>query len=151
MVRDFPLMGRFVLAEEGGALRHIFPVGRNDTSNWTEGETPLLAEAARQMEEYLRGERREFDLLLCPKGTPWQQRIWTFLQQIPYGETVTYAQCAAAAGKPKGAQAAGQAVGANPLPIVIPCHRVVGKNGTLTGFALGLDLKEQLLRLERRE
>ena len=102
-----------------------------------------------QLHEYLRGERREFSLDLDLRGTPFQQRVWNALVEIPYGETVAYADVAASIGNTKALRAVGQAVGANPIPIVIPCHRVVGKDGHLVGFGGGLPLKERLLYLER--
>jgi methylated-DNA-[protein]-cysteine S-methyltransferase len=107
------------------------------------------AVALDQLHEYLRGERREFDLDLDLRGTPFQRRVWSELLEIPYGETVAYADVAARVGNPKALRAVGQAVGANPIPIVIPCHRVVGKDGHLVGFGGGLPLKERLLYLER--
>ena len=102
-----------------------------------------------QLHEYLRGERREFSLDLDLRGTPFQRRVWDTLIDIPYGETVAYAEIARRIGNVKALRAVGQAVGANPLPIVIPCHRVVGKDGHLVGFGGGLPLKERLLFLER--
>lgn len=102
-----------------------------------------------QIHEYLRGERREFTMPLDIRGTPFQRSVWDELVEIPYGETVAYADVAAGIGNPKALRAVGQAVGANPLPIVIPCHRVIGTDGRLTGFGGGLPLKERLLFLER--
>lgn len=102
-----------------------------------------------QLHEYLRGERREFDLDLDLRGTPFQRRVWSELLKIPYGETVAYGDIAARVGNVNALRAVGQAVGANPIPIVIPCHRVVGKDGRLVGFGGGLPLKERLLYLER--
>ncbi len=102
-----------------------------------------------QLHEYLRGERREFSLDLDLRGTPFQRRVWSELLKIPYGETVAYSDIAARVGNAKALRAVGQAVGANPIPIVIPCHRVVGKDGHLVGFGGGLPLKERLLYLER--
>ena len=107
------------------------------------------AAALDQLHEYLRGERREFALDLDLRGTPFQRRVWSKLLEIPYGETVAYADVAVRAGNAKALRAVGQAVGANPIPIVIPCHRVVGKDGHLVGFGGGLPLKERLLYLER--
>ncbi len=107
------------------------------------------AAALDQIHEYLRGERREFSIPLDIRGTPFQQGVWDALLGIPYGETVAYADIAETLGKPTALRAVGQAVGANPIPIVIPCHRVVGKDGHLVGFGGGLPLKERLLYLER--
>jgi len=102
-----------------------------------------------ELHEYLRGERREFSIVLDIRGTPFQRRVWDALTEIPYGETVAYAEVAERIGNVKALRAVGQAVGANPIPIVIPCHRVVGKDGHLVGFGGGLPLKERLLYLER--
>lgn len=111
-------------------------------------ETPLLRAARTQLLEYLSGARRSFDLPLDPAGTDFQRSIWEALRAIPYGQTRTYGQIAAAVGRPRAVRAVGQANHVNPLPIFIPCHRVVGKNGALTGYAGGLDLKGALLALE---
>ncbi len=102
-----------------------------------------------QLAEYFAGERRAFDLPLAPAGTPWQRAVWDALLDLPYGETITYTELAARAGRPGAARAAGAANGRNPIAIVIPCHRVVGTGGGLTGYAGGLDAKGRLLALER--
>jgi methylated-DNA-[protein]-cysteine S-methyltransferase len=107
---------------------------------------PLIAEAARQLDEYLAGERTTFDLPTVLHGDEFQRRVWTVLGEIPYGETTSYGEIAARLGE--SAQAVGKAVGQNPLSIVVPCHRVVGKNGSLTGYAGGLKRKQLLLDLE---
>lgn len=112
--------------------------------------TPLILAAARQLDEYFAGKRKYFDLPLAPKGTAFQQIIWTILRQIPYGETISYKQLAAAAGNEKACRAAGGANNKNPLPVFIPCHRVIGANGSLTGYAGGLKIKQFLLELEQR-
>ena len=109
----------------------------------------LEREALRQLEEYFAGQRTTFDLPLRPNGTDFQRRVWKELLQIPYGQTATYGQIAKRIGRPNAARAVGQACNANPIPIFIPCHRVVGSNSRLTGFALGLDVKTALLELER--
>lgn len=106
------------------------------------------AEAAAQLTAYFRGERREFDLPLAPLGTPFQQRVWAELRRIPYGETVTYREMAARVGSPSAPRAAGRANATNPFPVVVPCHRVLGANGSLTGYAGGLHFKRALLALE---
>ncbi len=102
-----------------------------------------------ELHEYLRGERRAFEVPLDVRGTAFQRRVWDATLAIPYGETVAYAEIAKNVGNPKALRAVGQAVGANPIPIVIPCHRVVGKHGHLVGYGGGLPLKERLLNLER--
>ena len=101
------------------------------------------------LEEYFTGQRKTFDLPLRPHGTDFQRRVWEQLLQIPYGQTATYGQIAKRIGNSNAARAVGQACNANPIPILIPCHRVVGSNSRLTGFALGLDVKSALLELER--
>jgi methylated-DNA-[protein]-cysteine S-methyltransferase len=104
--------------------------------------------AARQIDEYLAGERAEFDLPLAPQGTPFELAVWESLRAIPYGETVSYGELAAELGRPGAARAVGRANGRNPLWIVVPCHRVIGANGALTGYAGGVDVKRALLELE---
>ena len=112
------------------------------------GNTPVLRDAVRQVVEYFFSGRHEFDLPLNPAGTEFQKKVWDELQKIPYGETRTYGQVAAAIGKPGAARAIGSANNKNPICIVIPCHRVVGADGSLTGYAAGVDLKRFLLALE---
>ena len=109
---------------------------------------PILSAARLQLEEYFRAERTEFDLPLDPMGTPFQLSVWQVLRTIPYGETITYGEQARRLGDPNKARAAGAANGKNPLSIVVPCHRVIGANGSLTGFAGGLGAKDWLLRHE---
>ncbi len=111
-------------------------------------ETPLIQEAAKQLKEYLKGKRKAFDLPLAPEGTPFQKAVWQALTGIPYGETRTYREIAETAGKPKACRAVGMANNKNPIAILIPCHRVIGADGKLTGYAGGLDIKEKLLGLE---
>lgn len=107
-----------------------------------------LSAAARQLEEYWAGERRTFTLDMDLRGTPFQVGVWRCLQQIPYGQVVSYSELARRSGRPEAVRAVGTAVGRNPLPIIIPCHRVMGKNGNLTGFQGGLSWKARMLRLE---
>ena len=111
-------------------------------------ETPLLTRGRGELLEYFEGKRQTFDLPLVPVGTPFQRKVWCALSDIPYGQTITYGELARRVGCPKGSRAVGQANHRNPLPILLPCHRVVGANGTLTGYGGGLELKEWLLRLE---
>jgi methylated-DNA-[protein]-cysteine S-methyltransferase len=106
------------------------------------------AEVRRQLAEYFAGERREFDLVLAPAGTPFERSVWDELRKIPFGETRSYGEIAQALGRPGAARAVGRANGANPIPIVVPCHRVIGSDGSLTGFGGGLDAKSRLLELE---
>ena len=111
-------------------------------------ETPLLHRAKEQLLEYLAGERKKFDLPLAPHGTPFQQRVWNALQEIPWGETRSYKDIALAVDCPKGFRAVGMANRSNPLPIFIPCHRVIAADGSLGGYAGGLELKKALLTIE---
>ncbi|WP_132149621.1 methylated-DNA--[protein]-cysteine S-methyltransferase [Kribbella antiqua] len=113
-----------------------------------EATDPVIAEAARQLDEYLTGERTSFDLPTVLRGDEFQRRVWSLLEEIPYGETTSYGEIAQQLGEGETAQAVGKAVGQNPLSIVVPCHRVVGKNGSLTGYAGGLKRKQFLLELE---
>lgn len=110
----------------------------------------ILTQAARELTEYFAGERREFSVPLHPVGTPFQQKVWAALCEIPYGETRTYGEIARQIGAPKAARAVGMANHRNPLPLFIPCHRVVGASGEFTGYAGGLDRKRFLLALERQ-
>jgi methylated-DNA-[protein]-cysteine S-methyltransferase len=109
---------------------------------------PLLVEAATQLEAYFRGERRQFSLPVDMHGTEFQKAVWQALMTIPYGETWSYAQLASVIGRPKAVRAVGSANGKNPISIIVPCHRVIGANGTLTGYAGGVERKAELLRLE---
>lgn len=128
---------------EGG--RHAPPIA----TEWREdaGAKPFRALAA-QLREYLAGERRAFDLALAPQGTAFQMRVWSEIARIPFGKTLTYTELAARAGAPDAMRAAGAATGRNPLSIVVPCHRVLGSDGTLTGYAGGLERKRRLLEIE---
>ena len=121
-----------------------------DQLSTTGANTPLLVEAVLQLTDYFTGKRKEFTLPLDLQGTEFQLRTWKALQDIPYGETRTYKQIAEVIGCPKGCRAVGLANNRNPIAIIIPCHRVIGTNGSLTGYAGGLDIKEQLLRLEKK-
>ncbi len=140
-------IGPLTLVEEGGALREV-RFGEMLTGEML-CDTTVLLQAARELEEYFEGRRQIFSVPLAPRGTPFQLKCWNALRLIPYGETRTYGQQAEAIGQPKARRAVGMGNHRNPLPIFIPCHRVVGKNGTLTGYAGGLEMKEYLLTLER--
>ena len=111
-------------------------------------EEPLLADCARQLAEYFSGTRRVFDLPRHPVGTAFRMKVWSELQQIPYGQTITYGELARRVGNARGSRAVGGANHHNPISIIIPCHRVIGADGSLTGYGGGLDMKEALLRLE---
>jgi methylated-DNA-[protein]-cysteine S-methyltransferase len=144
-------IGDLLLAGDADGLSYIgFPKGsmrREPESDWIFNEKPL-EDARRQLSEYFAGERRCFDLPLRLSGTEFQVSVLQALQEIPYGETVSYGEIARRIGRPKAVRAVGAANGRNPLPIVVPCHRVIGSTGDLTGFGGGLDTKEALLRLE---
>ena len=116
-----------------------------------EKNTELLQEVKRQLEEYFSGRLQDFDLPLKPKGTDFQKQVWKALLTIPYGETKSYGDIAKQIGKEKAVRAVGGANHVNPISIVIPCHRVIGKNGNLTGYGGGLEVKEKLLELERKK
>ena len=131
-------------AIEFHAPRHVVPRG----ADWTAGDHPLLRRTAEQLREYFAGTRRTFDLSLAPNGTDFQRQVWQTLASIPYGETISYAELASRVGRPRASRAVGAANGKNPLPIVLPCHRVIGANGSLTGFGGGLPTKRFLLDLE---
>ncbi|HEY7818820.1 MAG TPA: methylated-DNA--[protein]-cysteine S-methyltransferase [Vicinamibacteria bacterium] len=118
-------------------------------SDWEKDPSyPLLLRAGEELRSYFEGRRRTFSLPLAPVGTPFQKRVWTVLREIPYGETVSYTELARRAGRPHAVRAAGAANGRNPISILIPCHRVVGKGGSLTGYGGGLGRKRALLELE---
>lgn len=110
---------------------------------------PLLNEAKKQVLEYLEGSRKEFDLLLAPEGSVFQQKVWKALTLIPYGETRSYGEIAKLIGNPKACRAVGMANNKNPISLIIPCHRVIGSNGSLVGYGWGLELKAELLKLEK--
>lgn len=148
-------IGTLLIAGDAGAVCRItFPQrGRavKPGPEWQESQSGPVGEAARQLREYFAGERAEFDLPLAPEGTAFQRAVWRQLQQIPYGQTISYGELARRVGNPKASRAVGSANGANPLPIVIPCHRVIAGDGTLGGFGGGLPTKQMLLALELRE
>ena len=148
-------IGTLVLAADAEGLRHIeFPSNRHpmDRAGWVPGAegaaADILAITAQQLREYFDGERHAFDLPLAPRGTAFQLQVWQALGTIPFGATWSYGELARVIGKPDAMRAVGAANGRNPLPIVLPCHRVIGADGRLTGFGGGLPTKEALLRLE---
>lgn len=140
-------LGRMLLAQEEEGLI-LVEFDATPLKNWQQADTPLLVQAKAQLSEYFAGTRQEFTLPLSPKGTPFQQKVWAALQTIPYGQTRSYGEIARQIGSPKAARAVGMANHHNPIAILIPCHRVVGQNGALTGYAGGLDRKKALLQLE---
>jgi methylated-DNA-[protein]-cysteine S-methyltransferase len=129
-----------------GALTRILFHARGEPA---EPADDVAAETRRQLEEYFAGRRRTFSLPLAPAGTPFQLTVWNALREIAYGETVSYGELSRRIGKPAAVRAVGAANGQNPLPIVIPCHRVIGSDGRLVGFGGGLEVKQFLLRLEQ--
>ena len=116
---------------------------------WQEGDSALLARVRAELAQYFAGVRRRFELPLDPQGTRFQQQVWRALREIPYGHTWSYGQLARHIRAPAASRAVGAAAGRNPIAIIVPCHRVIGANGSLTGFAGGLAVKRQLLELER--
>ena len=134
--------------EEGRLTELGFNVGR--ASARPSGGDGLKPALHQQLREYFAGQRKTFDFPLAPKGTEFQLAVWNALLEIPYGATMTYAQLAHRIGRPNAFRAVGAANGANPIPVIIPCHRVIGSNGTLTGYGGGIERKQWLLALEGR-
>lgn len=147
---DTPIGPLTVAADENGVRHILFAENRHDAKgreHW-QRDADAVAEPRRQLLEYLHGKRRQFDLILAPAGTDFQLDVWQMLARIPFGSTWSYRELAERIGKPTATRAVGAANGRNPLPIVLPCHRVIGNNGALTGFGGGLPTKAALLRLE---
>ena len=145
---DLPV-GKIGVAEEDGAVTNILLPGDAIPAGVERRETPLLKQAGAQLSEYCAGKRTEFTLPLhFDVGTPFEQSVWEALRAIPYGETCSYADIARAVERPAACRAVGRANGRNPIAIIVPCHRVIGANGTLTGYSGGLAFKEALLRIE---
>ena len=147
-------IGSLLLAADKNQLREIaFPKNGAPASpqpDWQE-DSSAFTELIRQLRAYFAGELETFDLPLSPQGTPFQQKVWAELCKIPYGETISYGQLAQRIGNPNASRAVGLANGSNPIPIIIPCHRVIGSNGKLTGYGGGLPIKEKLIALEHRQ
>jgi methylated-DNA-[protein]-cysteine S-methyltransferase len=148
-------LGTMLLASDGDALTGAWFDGQRhqpavDASWQRSRDLPVLRRTATEVAEYLAGERTAFDLPLAPAGTPFQRAVWQAIAAVPYGESIAYRDLAAAIGRPASIRAAGAATGRNPLSIVIPCHRIVGADGALTGYAGGIERKRKLLSLERR-
>ncbi|WP_101925096.1 MULTISPECIES: methylated-DNA--[protein]-cysteine S-methyltransferase [Luteimonas] len=148
---DSPVGPLFLAASDAGLhavefATHRHPVTRGD--GWRDGAHPVLDATAQQLDAYFAGTRRHFDLPLSARGTPFQQQVWDALTRIPYGRTASYVELARMVGRPTASRAVGAANGRNPLSIVVPCHRVIGASGALTGFGGGLPTKEFLLALE---
>jgi methylated-DNA-[protein]-cysteine S-methyltransferase len=147
-------IGPLLLVCDSAGLRQI-TFSKNDhpalpEPDWHEDQS-AFAEAINQLRAYFAGELENFDLPLAPEGTEFQKKVWDQLCKIPYGETISYGALAKHIGNPNASRAVGLANGSNPIPIVIPCHRVIGSNGKLTGYGGGLPIKEKLLALEKRQ
>jgi methylated-DNA-[protein]-cysteine S-methyltransferase len=151
-------VGRLILFEKDEALTALFPMDHPDyrerikrgLEESDESDTALLTGAAKQLTEYFDGQLKQFFLPLHPEGTAFQMQVWQALQSVPYGKTCTYSELAAMSGNSKAVRAVGSALHLNPLPIVIPCHRVLPVSGEIGGFAWGVDAKRQLLEIEKR-
>lgn len=143
------VVGRIAVFSDGTAVVKVRFLGPDERLPAVPPDA-IATEAAQQLEAYFAGDLRAFVLKLAPKGTPFQQDVWRALQTVPYGTTTTYAEIAERVGRPKAVRAVGAANGANPIAIVIPCHRIIGQDGTLTGYAGGLERKRALLDLEAR-
>ncbi|MDF2636593.1 MAG: ogt [Pelosinus sp.] len=142
-------IGKIGLVENGAAIIRLC-FGTIIPQNIKLMETSILEEANLQLQEYLCGNRKSFDLLLSPQGTEFQKKVWKTLQEIPYGKTCSYKDIAKQIGNPKAYRAVGMVNNKNPLPIFIPCHRVVGVDGSLIGYINGIELKKELLELEKK-
>ena len=147
LYREYPI-GTLGLMDDGQGLSRVFLRQKGVEYGFPEGKTPLTDQAAAELDEYFGRRRNTFTVSMSPHGTEFQLAVWKALRDIPYGQTRTYGEIAAAVGRPKAARAVGMANHDNPLLIMTPCHRVVGKNGALTGFACGLEVKRRLLELE---
>lgn len=160
-VIETPVADLCAMVDEAGALVELdfLPSGGREAAaaraakrgyrlTWDSSRSGTLAAIATQLAEYFRRERRDFDLPLAPRGTPFQLRVWEELRRIPYGATVSYAELAARVGNPGAFRAVGRANGTNPIPVVIPCHRVINTGGALGGYGGGLPVKQALLELE---
>jgi methylated-DNA-[protein]-cysteine S-methyltransferase len=150
---DYHVIGEVGITEVNGAITRVGFLGNRKkelpVNGFTVAETPLIKKAAEQLAEYFAGKRAEFDLPLVPAGTEFQLSVWRALQTIPFGETRSYGEIAAQIGNPKACRAVGMANNRNPIAIVIPCHRVIGSDGSLTGYGGGLGIKQYLLDLEK--
>jgi len=143
-------VGKLLLAGDVNGLQRIqFERNIEVDKNWQESQE-VFNQTTQQLDEYFAKTRKTFDLKLNPQGTTFQKQVWKRLEKIPFGQTKTYGQIAQEIGNSKASRAIGMANSKNPIPIIIPCHRVIGKNGSLTGFAGGLDVKQQLLSLENK-
>ena len=151
---DYPTqaIGRLGIGEEDGALVQVFKAEPEDLplSGFFLRETKLLKETDRQLREYFSGQRKEFTLPLLLRGTDFQKKVWQALCEVPFGQTASYQEIAERIESPKACRAVGQANHHNPISIIVPCHRVIGKNGSLTGYGGGMEMKQYLLTLEQQ-
>jgi methylated-DNA-[protein]-cysteine S-methyltransferase len=151
MIIDSPVGALHAVFDEEGRLAELgFRPSRAFESASISSTTRRLDDLKTQLAEYFSGKRKEFDVDLAPRGTPFQICVWEELRKIPYGDTISYAELARRIGKISAVRAVGSANGANPIPVIIPCHRVIGSNGTLTGYGGGIERKQWLLTLEGR-
>lgn len=141
-------IGKLGIAEEDEAISHILFDGDMSLDSYEKKETKIIKEMAKQLKAYFAGKLKQFDVPLCLKGTQFQRDSWQALMEIPYGQTCSYKDVAIKLGNPKAVRAVGLANNRNKIPIVIPCHRVIGSNGKLVGYAGGLSIKQQLIDLE---
>lgn len=147
---DSPI-GKIEIIEENDKITEINILKDIKTRNIEQEDTKLLTETEKQLKEYFLGKRTKFTIPLNPKGTVFMKKVWDELLNIPYGEVRTYKEIAEKIGNKNASRAVGMANHKNPIPIIIPCHRVIGSNNKLVGYALGLDVKQYLLNLERKE
>ena len=147
---DSPI-GKIEIIEENDKITEINILKNIKTNSIRQENTELLTKTEKQLKEYFKGKRIEFTIPLNPKGTNFMKKVWNELINIPYGEVRTYKEIAKKIGNEKASRAVGMANHKNPIPIIIPCHRVIGSNNKLVGYALGLDIKQYLLNLERKE
>jgi len=145
-VIESPIGPLTIVVDAAGALTEIRFDGAPVSG--AVADAAACADAAREIDEYFRRERSEFTIPLAPRGTEFQLRVWNELQKIPFGTTISYSELARRIGRPKAVRAVGAANGANPIPVVIPCHRVIGSDGSLTGYGGGLSRKQELLAIE---
>lgn len=145
------IIGKIGIIEENEQIIEVAINEEKKKDEFVKKDTKLLNKAAKQLEEYFEGKRKDFDLPLKQEGTEFMQKVWQALQEIPYGETRSYKQVAEMIKNPKAVRAVGMANNKNNIPIIIPCHRVIGSNGKLVGYALGLEIKQALLDLEKKE
>lgn len=144
------IVGKIAIVAQGNAITGVSFCDKAAPQDADLQETDVIRNAARQLTEYFAGQRKTFDLILAPEGSAFQQSVWQVLQKIPYGTTSSYKDIARQIGQPKACRAVGMANNKNPIAIIIPCHRVIGSNGKLVGYAGGLSVKETLLKLEER-